>query len=348
MQIHKLSTKEKSVLEAVVNYYINLGDAIGSKSLQEIYNLPWSTATIRNIMCRLMDYGLLSQPHISAGRIPTEIGMKYYINSLLNLQGLSEDKIEYINGRYNQTDMTIDKLLVETSSVLSDISSFAGLATLPSNKYQKIKSSKLIKLDYKKILLIIIFKNALTYKTLITLNKDIPDDILIGISKYLSKISEDLTLNDLKTTVLNELRYKKDEISNKIIDSIFKLSQKDIEEKDTDELVIKGRISLFEKLDLHDPNDLKELVRALEEKNYLIEILNKVKNGDGIRVFIGSDQGIMNGFSIVACSYGNKINIGTLGVFGPVRMDYSQIIPLVDYTARKLSNIVNNGGIYGS
>jgi heat-inducible transcriptional repressor len=348
MQIHKLNAKENAVLEAVVNCFINSGDTIGSKSLKEKYNLPWSTATIRNIMCKLMDYGLLSQPHISAGRVPTETGMRYFISSLLNLRGLSEEKIDYINQRYNKTDLTLDELLVETSSVLSDISSFAGLATLPSIKYQKIKSSKLIKLDYKKILLIIIFKNGLTDKTLITLNQDISDDVLNEISLYLNKISEDLTLDDLKTTVLNELHFKKDEISNKIINSILKLSYEGIKQKDNEELFIKGRISLFEKIDLHDPNDLRELVKALEEKNYLIEILNKVKNGDGLRVFIGSDQGIMNGYSIVACSYGNNDNLGTLGVFGPLRMDYSQIIPLVDYTARKLSNIVRDGGIYGS
>lgn len=347
MQIVKLSAKEESVFEAVVNYYINSGYTVGSKSLQQIYKLPWSSATIRNIMCKLMDYGLLSKPHVSAGRIPTESGMRYYINSLLRLSGLSDEKIDYINKRYKKSDLTIDELLAETSSVLSDISSFAGLATLPSSKLQIIKSSKLIKLDYKKILFIIIFKNGLTDKTLITLNHDISDSVLKEIGNYLNKISEGLTLDDLKTTVLAELRFKKDEISEKIINSVLKLSYEKITPNDKAELFIKGRVLLLEKLDIHDPDDIKELLKALEEKNYLIEILNKVKNGDGIRVMIGSEQGIMNGYSIVACTYGNNNYLGTLGVFGPIRMDYSQIIPLVDYTARKLSNIVNNGGIYG-
>lgn len=346
MYKNKLTDKEKLILNYIVNYFISTGNPVGSNTLLERYDIQWSSATVRNIMSKLIEYGYLSQPHISAGRIPTDLGIRLYIDSLTYSYELSEDKIGFINKRYENVDKTIDKLLVETSSVLSDISSFAGLATLPNSKYYKIKSAKLVKLDYKKVLFILIFNGGLTEKTLIALKKDIPSDLLDKISLYLNMISENLTLEDLKTTVLSEIKFKQDEIFKEIKKSIVKLSAGSSDSDDDSGLYIKGHSSLIDKLNFSSTEDLIDLLKAFEEKRYIIEILNNVKNGDGIRVFFGSDQGMMNGYSIVACSYGRDNNMGSIGVFGPLRMDYSQIIPLVDYTAHIVSDIVNNGGFY--
>ncbi|NIP39292.1 MAG: heat-inducible transcription repressor HrcA [Candidatus Dadabacteria bacterium] len=341
-----LSNKDRTILSAVVDYYIRTGNPVGSKTLLESYNLCWSPATIRNTMARFMDAGYLSQQHISAGRIPTDKAIHLYINSLMYVQKLSRDKIGFINQRYKEVSGTVDDLLFETSSVLSDISEFAGLATLPDSKYLEINSAKLVKIDKKKILLIIIFKGGITQKTLINLKNEIPEDVLKQLSHYLHSVSEHMTLDDLKTTVLSELQYKKDEIYNEIVRSILKLTDHSHSESSGTDIFIKGHESLIDKVNFNNTEDIKELIKAFEEKKYLIEILSKVMDGDGIKVFLGSDHGMMNGFSLVACSYGDNKRLGTIGVFGLLRMDYSKIIPLVDYTAQMVSNIVSNGGYY--
>ncbi len=341
-----LSQKDRIILSAVVDYYINTGSPVGSKTLAELYNLHWSSATIRNTMSKFMENGYLSQQHISAGRVPTDKAFRLYIDSLMHVEELSKDKIGFINKRYRDVQGTVDELLFETSSVLSDISEFAGLVTLPDCKYLEINSSKLIKIDKRKILLIIIFKGGLTAKTLINLKKEIPEDVLKRLSYYLNSVSEHLTLDDLKTTVLSELKYKKDEIYNEIVKSILKLTDQPNLEGSSSDLFIKGHKSFIDKMNFNNTDDIKELIKAFEEKRYLIEILSKVGSGDGIRVFIGSEHGMMNGFSLVACSYGKNKRLGTIGVFGLLRMDYSKIIPLVGYTAEIVSKIVNNGGYY--
>jgi heat-inducible transcriptional repressor len=346
MNSNILSDKDRTILSTVVDYYINTGSPVGSKTLAKLYNLHWSPATIRNTMSKFMENGYLSQQHISAGRVPTDKAFRLYIDSLMYIEKLSKDKIGFINKRYRDVEGTVDDLLFETSSVLSDISEFAGLATLPDSKYLEINSAKLVKIDKRKILLIIIFKGGLTEKTLINLKKEIPEDVLKRLSYYLNSVSEHLTLDDLKTTVLSELKYKKDEIYKEIVKSILKLTDESNSEGSSSDLFIKGHKSFIDKMNFSNTDDIKELIKAFEEKKYLIEILSKVNTGDGIRVFIGSEHGMMNGFSLVACSYGKNKRLGTIGVFGLLRMDYSKIIPLVDYTAQMVSKIVSNGGYY--
>lgn len=342
-----LSQKDRIILSAIVDYYINTGSPVGSKTLANRYNLHWSPATIRNSMSKFMENGYLAQQHISAGRIPTDKAFRLYIDSLMYVEQLSKDKMGFINKRYKNVEGTVDDLLFETSSVLSDISHFAGLATLPDSKYLEINSAKLVKIHKRKILLIIIFKGGLTEKTLINLKKDIPEDLLKRLSYYINSISQHLTLDDLKTTVLYELRDKKEEIYNEIINSVLKLADQSKSEFSSSDLFIKGYDFFIDKMNFNNTEDIKELIKAFEEKKYLIEILSKVENGDGIRVFIGSEYGMMDGFSLVACTYGKDKRLGTIGVFGLTRMDYSKIIPLVDYTAKMVSNIVSNGGYYG-
>jgi len=266
MKYSILSQKDRKILSAVIDYYINTGSPVGSKTLAKIYNLQWSPATIRNSMSSFMENGYLCQQHISAGRIPTEKAFRLYVDSLIYIEELSKEKIGFIKKRYRDVEGTIDDILFETSSVLSDISEFAGLATLPDSKYIEINTAKLIKIDKKKILLIIIFKGGLTEKTLINLKKEIPEDVLKRLSFYLNSISEHLTLDDLKTTVLSELKYKKDEIYNEIVKSILKLTNHPNSESNYSDLFIKGHKSFIDKINLNNTDDIKELIKAFEEK----------------------------------------------------------------------------------
>jgi heat-inducible transcriptional repressor len=333
----QISERAKRILNLIIDYYIKTAEPVGSSMLVKNYNLELSPATVRNTMAELMEKGYLVQPHVSAGRIPTEKGIMFYINSLPHPQRLSEEKREIIRRRYKQIGGTIDEVIHETSKVLSDISRCAGLATLPSRRFMKIESAELVKLGDKKVLVIIVFEGGMTEKTLIKTDKKIPNDMLKRVSDYLNKLAVGLKLDEMRTL----LKKLKDEsrLYRDFIESVIKLSGKF--EHELFDVYIKGQTSIFENSSFNNPQELKEMLRAFEEKSFLVDILDKVMKEDGTRVFVGSQNGVMDGYSLVAASYGKDKRLGTLGVLGPIYMDYSQIIPLVGYTARIVSKIVS-------
>ena len=342
MKVMNLSDRAGKLLHLIIDHYIKTGQPAGSFKLVQCYSLPWSSATVRNTMAELMNKGYIAQPHVSAGRIPTEKGVRFYVDSLLNPQELSEGKRVVIRRRYKKIDGTIDQVMQETTRMLSDISCCAGLATLPNTRFMKIKSAELIKLADKKVLVVIVFEGGITEKTQIRVKKEIPKDALYRISDYLNKLSIGLTLDELKSLVLDELKDQK-QLYRDFIESVIRFSTKVSEQKLKSDFYIRGQTSFFENAHFVNPGALKELFKAIEEKDFLLDILEKVMKGQGTKVFVGLENGVIEGYSLVAAPYGDKKRLGTLGVLGPIRMDYSQIIPLVDYTARLVSKIVGEG-----
>ncbi len=336
----KLSERGKRILPLIIDYYIKTGQPIGSSALVENYSLPWSSATVRSAMSELMDKGYLVQPHVSAGRIPAEKGIKFYVDSLPYPNELSEGKRGVIRRRYKKIGGTIDEVMYETSSMLSDISHCAGLATVPSTRFMKIKSAKLVKLGDKKVLVIIVFERGLTEKTVVRLNRQIPKELFYRMRDYLNKLAVGFTLDEVRSLLVDKVR-DQDRTYREFIESVIRFSSKVFERNSNSEVYLKGQTSFFDNSHFNNFDDLKELFRAFDEKQFLVDILDKVMKGDGTKVFVGSQNGVMEGYSLVAAPYGRDKRLGTLGVLGPMRMDYSQIIPLVEYTARIVTKIVS-------
>ncbi|GBD38040.1 Heat-inducible transcription repressor HrcA [bacterium HR37] len=336
-----LSERAQKILNLIIDCYIKTAEPVGSAQLVKSYNLKCSSATVRNIMAELMDKGYLMQPHVSAGRVPTEKGIRFYVNSLPYPNKLPDEQKAAIERIYKEVDGTIEEVMYETGKVLSDISRCASLVTLPNTRFMKIESAKLVRLGEKKVLVIIVFEGGLTEKTLIRTERRVPKDALERMSEYLNRLAVGLTLGEMKG-VLDRLRRER-KIYKEFIEGVIKLSGK-FEQGFISEVYIKGQTAFFEHISLSNPKEFKELIRIFEEKSFLIDVIDKVMKEDGTKVFIGSESGIMKGYSLVAASYGNDKRLGTLGVLGPMRMNYSQIIPLVDYTARIVSKIVSEGG----
>jgi heat-inducible transcriptional repressor len=340
MKTVKPSERGKQILRLIIDYYIKTEEPVGSYALVESYGLPWSPATVRGTMAELMDQGYLSQPHLSAGRIPSEKGIRFYIDFLLYPPQLSQEKRVLIRKRYEQTEGTLDEVIQETSRMLSDISHCTGLATLPNARFMKIKSAELIKLGDKKVLVIIVFEGGMTEKTLIRIDMEIPKDMLQRMSRYLSELAVGLTLDEVKALVISDLKFEK-QLYDELIQSVIRFSRRIFEQSAQSNIYIKGQTSIFENSERTSPERLRELFRAFEEKSVLVDILDKVVKEEGTGVFVGSENGVMKGYSLVAAPYGRERKLGTLGVLGPISMDYSRIIPLVDYTARVVSKIIS-------
>ncbi len=342
MDAAKLSERGKQILRLVIDYYIKTEEPVGSYALVENYGLPWSPATVRSTMAELMDQGYLTQPHLSAGRIPSEKGIRFYVDFLLYPRQLSQEKRVLIKKRYEQTEGTLDEVMQETSRMLSDISHCTGLATLPSARLMKIKSAELVKLGDRKVLVIIVFEGGVTEKALIRIDRKISKDTLQRMSRYLSELAIGLTLDEVRALVINDLKFDK-RLYDELIQSVIKFSRKIFEQRIQSNIYIKGQTSILENSERTPPERLRELFRAFEEKSVLVDILDKAMKKEGTEVFVGSENGVMEGYSLVAAPYGTGRKLGTLGVLGPISMDYSRIIPLVDYTARVVSKIVSEG-----
>ncbi|MGQ0794113.1 MAG: heat-inducible transcriptional repressor HrcA [Deltaproteobacteria bacterium] len=336
----QLSDRAKKILNLIIEQYIKTSEPVGSSPLVKNYHLDMSSATVRSTMSELMNKGYLAQPHVSAGRVPTEKGIRLYVESLPHPHELSEEKRVVIKMRYRKLSGTIDEVLHETTKMLSDISHCAGLVTLPRARFMKIESAKLVKLGSKRILVIIVFQGGLTEKTLVNVDKTIPDDMLERISDYLNNLAVGLSLDEMRDSVVTRLKDER-RIYRDFVERVINFGDK-IEGKSASDVYIKGQAAMFENSFANNPQAFRELFKTFEERDFLVEILDKVMKEDGTKVFVGSTMGIA-GYSLVAASYGKDRRLGTLGVFGPMYMDYSEIIPLVDYTAGIVTKIVSEG-----
>jgi len=344
MTVSKITIRAKRILKLIVHNYIQTGKTTSSFALVKKYDLPWSSATVRSTMSELMDDNFVSQPHKSAGRVPTELGMRFYIDYLLSTHELPNEKRNDILNRYNAIEGTIDEVLQATSTMLCDISHCAGLATAPAAQFMKIKSAELVKLGETAVLVVFIFEGGLTEKTFVKLEKRVKYDILEKASNYLNDIAVGLTLEEVSTKVVNQIRNERKYFKlliQKILESynsLYKNFKTDV--------YIMGKTSILTVSEIDDPARLQELIKALDEKEFLAGILDNALDGGRAGVLIGGENGVMEGYSLVAAPYGSDKRLGTLGVLGPIRMNYSQIIPLVNYTASLLSKLIGEGELY--
>lgn len=344
MTLSELNKRAKHILGLIVHNYIFTGKTTGSAALVKNYDVPWSSATVRSTMAELMASRYITQPHTSAGRVPTDKGVRFYIDFLLEKTKLPERSRRDIERRYAEFDGTMDEMLHETSSMLFDISHFAGLATTPVTKYMKIKSAELVKLADHTVLVVFVFEGGLTEKTLVRMAGSIKPDILMRASRYLNEVSLGFTLEEVSRKVVGQLRDER-RFLKELVAKIFG-EKGALSKSGRSEIYIIGRTSILESDDITDPVKLQELVWTLDEKELLVKILDDAIDGDGVRVLIGTESGVTEGCSIIAAPYGDDKRLGTLGVVGPTRMNYSTLIPLVDYTARYISKFIKEGELY--
>ncbi len=218
-----ISLRKRLILGFVVDYFIETGQPIGSSHLISKYGLKFSSATIRKELNALMKLGLLSQGHISSGRYPTEKGINYYIDNILNIEDANEQSLSILENEYNRLNGTLDYVLNETSNILSDFTHLTSLATLPNRDTLKIKSSELLKMRRNEYLLILVFEGGLTERTFIKLDTRLPDNQISNLSNYLNKLTLGLTIEQLRKVVLERINKIKNEY-DEFLEKVFRIS----------------------------------------------------------------------------------------------------------------------------
>ena len=336
-----LNDRAKKVLQAVIDSYIQSGSPIGSAVLAKTYEFSLSSATLRNIMAELEEMGFLTHPHTSAGRVPTDKGYRYYIDALISVEpdlSVVEDQMEQAAGLQGGE---IHQLMEDASQFLSKLSHHTSVIVAPAEPEGTYKHVEFVRLRGNQVLIIFVTNTGTVLNKLVEMDEAIPQHELNAFSGYLDQEMEHASLSEVRQRLFERLREEKASFYG-LLEQTYRASR-EVQERDADKVYIGGASQIFESPEFADIEKMRSLFRAFEDKYKLVKLLDKTSAADGIKVFVGAENPFfeMQGCSLVAGSYQSGKVVGTLGVIGPVRMDYKQVIQVVDYTSKLLSRILD-------
>jgi len=340
-----LDDRGAQVLRLVVEDYIETAEPVGSRTISKRMSQGLSPATIRNIMADLEEMGYLCQPHTSAGRIPTGAGFRYYVNYLLTRRQLASSDRDLLRKVGEAEVAGADDVLRNASRLLSTLSRHACVVVVSRFSHQALRSISLLRAASDKILLVAVLQGGWVQHRLIEDEPGLTTDELEKINAYLNDMAVGLTLPQLRVKILNEMRREKARYDSLMRRALL-LGSKAIADSLPGEVYIEGRANILEQPEfVEDVQKLKRILHAFEEKGTILRLLDSALESDAIQVSIGSENPVeeLPEISVVSSGYHQgEAAMGSIGLIGPVRMDYSRVIPLVEYTARLLSSILEH------
>lgn len=339
-----LTQRHNDILKMVVQAHIEGGEPVGSKTVSERCQLGLSPATVRNAMSELEEMGFLAQPHASAGRVPTDLGLRIYADSLLEVADLSNQEKEQILQACEQGKEDWDATLTRVSQLLATMTLNACLVRTPSSQYTLLQRIQFIKLGNspggERILALLISHSGQLRSRVFHLESRFSQEKLDFFSHSLSRHLEGMTLSQVRNHLKGELELGEKEYKTLCGNLLESLSSPFI----GGELIVNGRMNVFNSF--ANLARIQEMLTVLEEKKSLIHLLDECLNLEGVRLFIGSESnlGKRGGCTVVAAHFKdyNGLFPGTLGVLGPTHMDYAHVIPLVDFTTKVLSTLFSD------
>lgn len=343
-----ISSRSAQILADIVDVYSATGQPVGSKLLAESSATNLSAASMRNVMQDLEKAGLLTHPHTSAGRVPTEDGFRFYARNLVTVDDLETDIRKELESKIT-TGKPIQMLMKDVSDTLGDITGCASLVTAPKFEADPLEQVEFIRLSGDRVLVVMVTLNGEVENRMIEVPAFIDTDDLNKASKEMKKFIAGQTLDDAREQMIAQIAEQKGRV-NEMIDQMMAAAHEWGEPTHSNKnydgaLVVAGSTNLFQYPEIVR-DKLQNLVKMFEEKRLLMALMEEVKQGDGVQIFIGKDSDVTTAgdCSIVASAYGctNKNTIGTLGVVGPKSMNYRQTVSLVNYTGRLLSNVLTN------
>jgi heat-inducible transcriptional repressor len=337
----ELSNRSRQILEAIVEDYIATAEPVGSGSVARRHDLPLSTATIRNVMANLEEMGLLTSPHTSAGRVPTEKAYRLYVDSMVALRQVSRDEKKLIIRRCREAGSGLLGILRETSRTLSSLSNYMGLVVAPSFIEDVFRHIEFIRIGSHKVLAILVSSNGTVQNRLVETDTEFPKADLVAMGNYLNELMEGLTISQARQRILEEMHTEKVRYDS-LMSRALHLSEQAVS-VEGDEVFVEGQARFLDQPEFSDVGRMKDIFRAFEQKGLLLKLLERCMSADGVQIYIGSESplGQSAGVSLITSRFVTSSNtVGLLGVIGPTRMGYSSVIPIVDYTARLVSRLL--------
>jgi len=345
-----LGERPREVFRHLVEAFLASGEPVGSRTLSQRLPLALSPASIRNVMADLESMGLLYAPHTSAGRAPTEKGLRLFVDGLLEIGELAPDERVAIEARMSGSGRAVEDVLTQATSLLSGLSNCAGLV-VSSKQDSALKHVEFVAVAPGKALVVMVSEDGQVENRLIDTSVGLPPSVLSEASNYLNARLRGRTLDAARGEVLLELegeRAELDRLTAKIVaEGLATLSSSGSSLRNSEEkvLIVRGASHLLDTVEAQvDIERVRTLFEDIERKNELIRLLELAREGDGVRIFIGSENRLfsLSGSSIVAAPYANAQGkvIGVIGVLGPTRLNYGRIIPMVDHTAKVVGRLL--------
>ena len=345
--LSEMNDRSKEVFRRVVEGYLNSGDPVGSRTLTRSMTEKLSAATIRNVMQDLEFLGLLDSPHISAGRIPTQLGLRMFVDSLLEVGTVAEEDRERMDATAGTNDQDVTSLLDQVGAALSGLTRGASLVLAPKVE-APIKHIEFVSLNQTRALVVLVFANGHVENRIFTPPPGQTPSSMREAANFLNALAEGKTLTELRRSMTAEIARRRQEIdtlARELVESGLAVWENPGES--SERLIVRGRANLLEE-EGADLERVRSLFDDLERKRDIAEFLELAEEGDGVRIFIGSENKLfsLSGSSLVVSPYMNadrKI-IGAVGVIGPTRLNYGRIVPIVDYTAQLVGRILSERG----
>ncbi len=355
-KFHLPDTRGQVILSAIINEHLITGEPIGSKIIAEKFANAsgLSSATIRNVMSELEDFGLLEQPHTSAGRVPTDRGYRFFVDNLLGVLSLSNEDLRMINEELGISELNSpdapDKLMEKTSQLLSALSNNVGIVVSPSLAKDRLQHIEFVNLSDKRILVVLVSAPNIVHNKIIRLKETLSNEDLERTARYLNAEFGGKSLAEIRAEIL-KLMHEETSLFDKLLQTAMIICSQSIENEQDNlgDVYVDGTSNILAKSDFADMERLRRLIRTIEEKSRLVQILTECISRDAslqgsVQVVIGSENAAssLQNCTLITAPYrtGNGEAMGTLSVLGPTRIEYARMISIVSYVAKILEKLV--------
>jgi heat-inducible transcriptional repressor len=342
-----LNERSREIFRQIVESYLATGEPVGSRNLSRILTMPLSPASVRNVMSDLEQLGLIWAPHTSAGRLPTELGLRFFIDALMQVGDLNEGDRRSIEAQVAgaRSGQSLESVLTEASQMLSGLTRSAGIVLTAKNNV-RLKHIEFVRLEPERALAVLVAEDGQVENRVLNVPIGLPASALVEAANFLNARIRGKTLSELRTDLeraVEDGRAALDQLTQKVIAA--GLASWSGGDSDDRKLIVRGHAHLLEDLKaVEDLERVRMLFDALEAQQAVIDILGRAERADGVRIFIGSENKLfsLSGSSTIIAPYRDGAGriVGVIGVIGPTRLNYARVIPMVDYTAKLVGRLL--------
>ena len=334
--------RAQNLLRVLIQRYIRDGQPVGSRTLSKDPGLELSPATIRNVMADLEDMGLVSAPHTSAGRIPTRRGYRLFVDTLVRYREPKGEELLQLRKQMSSSDDDPGQLVAAVSKMLSDITSLAGIVSIPRGQHSTLRQIEFLSLSDNRVLVILVINDREVQNRILHVERDYSTSELTQAANFINEQYAGSEMPVIRDRLLQDMENLRNSMNQAMVDIIgVAQSAMDGVSNPDSEYVLAGETNLMGFAELSDIDTLRRLFDAFSRKRLILDLIDRSINADGVQVFIGEESGfkILDDCSVVTAPYQlDDDTIGVLGVIGPTRMAYDRIVPIVDLTARLLQS----------
>lgn len=342
--VTELNERSREIFRRIVESYVETGEPVGSRTLSRQLDLPLSAATIRNVMADLEECGLLYAPHTSAGRLPTQAGMRLFVNGLLEIGRISEEERTHIDLQCRASGRSVEQALSEALTTLSGLSRCAGLVVAPRIQ-RSLKHVEFVWLGPRRALVVLVTEDGMVENRILDLPDGVDRSVLIEAGNYLSARLSGRSLDGVREEIIAELDHQRSTL-NALTRRVVEAGLATWSGSDADKaLIVRGQSHLLDDVTaVEDLERIRALFGALETSEQFLRLVELTREADGVQIFIGAENELfgVTGCTMIVAPYRDSREriVGAIGVIGPQRINYARIIPMVDYTAKVVGRII--------